>query len=676
MLRLFFIFLLFPFFKINAQRSKPLVGNEPLWITHTDIDYANTSMDDDALDGYSFLGFEKQVNLAENCTYIRQCTRIISEAGVQNESQVSVSFDPTYQQLIFHSIKIIRGNTSIDQLRLSKMKTIQQEPDLDNFIYDGSLKAVLFLEDVRKGDIITYSYSVKGFNPIFKGKYQDTYDLQFSTPIYHLYYKLMLPNGRSVSIKNTVDSSRPAVSTTASATVYEWKRSNVKGLHTQDYLPSWYEVFPDVMISEFKTWKDVNEWALKLFPLNAPISKGLEQKINEIKQEDTSMEERVRKALRFVQDDIRYMGIEMGVHSHKPADPVKVFSQRFGDCKEKSYLLCCMLQHMGIEANPVLINTVYKKSIYNWLPSPGAFNHTTVRVKIRNDYYFFDPTIAFQRGAIKDIYYPDYECGFIINDTTTGISDIPFHQNGEVKIKENFSIPDMKGNAKLTVTTTYSGTYADDVRYNYKNSSNYEMLKDYKDFYASYFEKIQADSLVISDNDNSGYFTTKEYYSIDSFWSVDKGVKTAAFSSFVIQSILQKPKDMQRTMPFWIRYPAKYHESIVIDLPFEWDAGNSKENINCNAFMLNANFSYRNKKIVLDYDYESYKNHVTPQDAKEFFAALKQSDESQGYSISYNENKKIKPLEPSGTKSSYKQLLSIFLVLVLIISIVKITQRK
>ena len=68
----------------------------------------------------------------------------------------------------------------------------------------------------------------------------------------------------------------------------------------------------------------------------------------------------------------------MGKNSYKPHSPDRVMQQRFGDCKDKSYLLCTLLQAMNIEASPVLISTSYKKTITNWLPSPALFDHCTV----------------------------------------------------------------------------------------------------------------------------------------------------------------------------------------------------------------------------------------------------------------------------------------------------------
>ena len=51
-----------------------------------------------------------------------------------------------------------------------------------------------------------------------------------------------------------------------------------------------------------------------------------------------------RVAVNFVQNEIRYMGIETGKYSHKANSPEKVFKQRYGDCKDKSLLLASILK--------------------------------------------------------------------------------------------------------------------------------------------------------------------------------------------------------------------------------------------------------------------------------------------------------------------------------------------
>jgi hypothetical protein len=125
---LLFLLIAVPFLA-QSQNRRPLQSPPPAWITSPPVSYTDTKLDDDAEDGYSDLNYECQFSLQENAGYYKRTFRILTEAGVQNCSEVSVDFDPSYQQLIFHSIRIIRDGASINKLKLSKFSIIQQEKD-------------------------------------------------------------------------------------------------------------------------------------------------------------------------------------------------------------------------------------------------------------------------------------------------------------------------------------------------------------------------------------------------------------------------------------------------------------------------------------------------------------------------------------------------------------------
>jgi hypothetical protein len=670
---------LFIYTILPAQNNRPLVQKEPAWVTNTSYDYSDTRLDDQADDGSINLVLEKQVSLQQQSIYTKTAIKIISETGVQNSSEVRVNFDPSYSQLIFHAIKIIRGGSSLNKLQPAKIKVIQQEDELNRFLYNGSLSAVLFLEDVRKGDIIEYSYTIKGFNPVFKGKYSGIFEAAFSVPMYNLYYKLVVPEGRTVQIKNSLTNVACQMSKGAHETSYEWKIRDVPVVHEQDYTPSWYDPYAMIMVSEFSSWKEVNDWAAELFPFNIKQSAALQAKIKEIQSAYTSPEQRILAALRFVQDDVRYMGIEMGENSHRPNSPNKILAQRFGDCKDKSYLLCTLLKAMGVEANPVMINTTFKRSIMQWLPGADAFDHVTVRVLYNNHYYFFDPTISYQRGGIDAIAYPNYHCGLVISDTTTGLTAIPLQNKGLVNVRETFDIPDMSGNAQLLVHSEFTGSFADDMREQFNSNSKAEIKKSFRDFYARYYEKMEADSVSYTDDSVTGKFTTNEYYSIQNFWTLEKGVKKSYFSPYIINSIFRKPKDTKRTMPFGIVYPARYQEEIIVNVPEDWGADESMEDIKCPAFKLRAQYAYFYRKFKLKYEYESLKDHVQPNEAEEYFASFKKVDENLEYSLSKDtDEKQVKELnaEAKSNRSSVNVTYVVCLVVLLFGGGIWFTQRR
>ncbi|MEO6454432.1 MAG: DUF3857 domain-containing protein [Ginsengibacter sp.] len=609
---------------------------EPAWVTVNNTDYNNKGLEVDAEDGYLDIGYEKQVSLIQQASYYKKTIKILSEAGVQNGSEISVTFDPAFEQLIFHSIRIIRDGKSLNKLELANFKTIQQEKELDMHMYNGSLTALLVLDDVRKGDIIESSHTIKGFNPIFNGKYSDTYNCRYGVPVGSLYYKLIVPENKNITIKNRQTNITPVVTRERDKIIYEWKAGNVAALHLESKTPGWYDPYASIMVSEFDSWNEVSKWATALFPRNLELSSGLQQKINNIKKLYPDNEARALTALRFTQDDIRYMAIEIGINSHKPSHPNKIFAQRFGDCKDKSYLLVTMLNEMGIEAHPVLINTTYKKAISDWLPSASAFDHCIIQAKVNGKVYWFDPTISFQRGSINDIAYPDYQIGLVINESSASLTPIPFHDQGLCDIKEVFSILGISGLARLKVTTKNTGSFADEARFYYNNNSLYEIKNNCKDFYAYYFNKIIVDSSTYNSNELTGSFTTTEYYTVNDIWIKEDAKKKLPFSSFVINSVMNKPSDKNRTMPFYLTYPARYKEQVEIHMPEDWPIKSFNDRVECAGFRLTADGHSIGNRVTLNYYYENLKDNIMPDEAASFFSNYEEAYKDTGYELYYN----------------------------------------
>jgi len=620
--------------------QKPGTAVEPSWIAKTATDYnlTGSKLLNDTKDGYLNLVHEKQVDLGSRTTYRRSVIRIVTEAGIQNASKVSVEYDPSYQRLVFHNIRIIREGKPINKLELSKIRTIRQETELDRSIYNGSVTAVLFLEDVRKGDVIEYAYSLLGFNPVFRDKYSATLQVQYEAPVGQILYRIVCPSQRSLTVKPRLTAADPVVTAQGNNKVYQWEFTHVAALHAQDDLPSWYDPFPSIQVSEFTSWNDICKWALPLFTCGHPLSPGLKRRIEAIKATaGDNQEKRVLAALRFVQDEVRYMGIEMGINSHKPNDPDKIFGQRFGDCKDKSFLLCTMLRAMDIDASPVLINTDEKQELHQTLPSPVAFDHCTVRVRLAGKSWWFDPTIAFQRGDLTAIAYPDYKCGLVLTDTTTGLTDIPLQDPGQVIATENFTLSEVYGPAKLEVITTYTGSFADGMRDEMNNNSLSDLQQNYLNFYSNYYEGTKvADSLRIEDDEAGGKITTYESYTIDKIWEQERGQKKASFHALLINSILSKPRERDRKMPVALTYPARYTEQIRIQVPEDWNFDHTPTEVRTPSFLYTATTVGSDRTVKLTYVYQALKDHVPAEEANVYFSNFDKMKDDLGYVLSDN----------------------------------------
>src|SRR2546430_8651801 len=96
--------------------------------------------------------------------YFGRVRKVVTAAGVQNASELSIDFDPSYQRLVLHDIALVRGAARINQLDRRDVRVIEKEPESDSKIFDGQLTALVFLKDVRPGDVIDYAFSLNGAN--------------------------------------------------------------------------------------------------------------------------------------------------------------------------------------------------------------------------------------------------------------------------------------------------------------------------------------------------------------------------------------------------------------------------------------------------------------------------------------------------------------------------------
>ncbi len=102
-----------------------------------------------------------------------------------------------------------------------------------------------------------------------------------------------------------------------------------------------------------------------------------------------------------------------------------VFERRFGDCKDKAFLLVTVFRALGIPAFPVLVNTVTRQTVAEGQPAATAFDHAIVQATIDGRAYWLDATATYQRGPLSERYYPNYGYGLVVRPGTTTLTAIP-----------------------------------------------------------------------------------------------------------------------------------------------------------------------------------------------------------------------------------------------------------
>ncbi|MGH9825923.1 MAG: DUF3857 domain-containing transglutaminase family protein, partial [Blastocatellia bacterium] len=459
----------------------------------------------------------------------------------------------------------------INALKPRDIKLIEQETDLDQREYNGRLSAVVFMSDLRVGDVVDYSYTIIDNNPVMRGHFATRMFLASDHPIQILRRCVVSPSGRTLYVRSLNTKLEPAVRELGDVREYTWQQHDVPALEFEDATPEWFNPIPGVQIADFETWADVVAWELPLFQLpvskaGASLSPELENQIRAWRDSSSRPEDQLSAALRFVQDDVRYMAIEIGPYSETPNPPSVVFKRRFGDCKDKSLLLVTVLNRLGIEAYPALVNTESEAAVGAFEPSPFVFDHCIVKAECNGKTYWLDPTRTLQRGTLADASNQDERLALVLKETNRDLEAIPPPSNDQplISVREVYTVTSYTAPASFEVVTTYRGSAADSERYSLTQTSLPELGKSYLNYYADTDASILVEQpLAVSDDPVSNTLLVKEKYRIPNFW----GQKGRYVFGDRISEELNRPRITQRTMPLGVSYPVYIEQTIEVRVP-------------------------------------------------------------------------------------------------------------
>lgn len=593
-----------------AARQEFATAPAPSWVNDVEVP-AIEDAPSDAQSGVLYLLLDNQTRVTASGVerYSRNVVQVFSATGLDELSQLQFEFDPSYQKLVLHTIRIIRDGRIINALRPNEIRVIQQETELDEQLYNGTLTAIAFLVDLRKGDVLDYSWSVTDDNPAFGNRFADEFGLASSHPARKLRWRLLWPKDRRLSITPRNTTIEPSVGESDGQIEYVWESTGVAAFEYEEESPVWYDPFPVVQVSEFHTWADVVDWAIPLYTFDDPVPTELERQIEAIRQSATTPEAQFLAAVRFVQDDVRYLGIEMGPGSHQPNAPKDVVERRFGDCKDKSVLLVSILRTLGFEAYAALVHSEKGPSLAEQQPSPFAFDHVIVRAVVAGRTIWIDPTTSFERGSLAARQNPPYAMGLVIR---VGVADLepippPTFDRPTTTTRYVFVVGEPGSSTDLTVETTYAGPDADAMRYTLADSTPTQITQDSLYYYSEFFPTIASNGAPhIEDDEEANRIVIAETFTISKFWRDGK----REIMADTIEGMLGSPRISRRTSPLAIRHPVYVSQSIELRFPEELEIPQSSGSISDEALAYSYKIVSSGNRATLDFTYQTLKDHV------------------------------------------------------------------
>jgi hypothetical protein len=125
----------------------------------------------------------------------------------------------------------------------------------------------------------------------------------------------------------------------------------------------------------------MGKWYANLVSGRMEASPAIKQQVAALTASKSTPLQKMQAIAEFVQRDIRYVAIELGIGGWQPHPAPDVFSHRYGDCKDKATLLRSMLQEIGVDSYYVAIYTE-RGAVTPQTPAHHGFNHVITAIKL------------------------------------------------------------------------------------------------------------------------------------------------------------------------------------------------------------------------------------------------------------------------------------------------------
>ena len=646
-----------------AQTPKVLISKLPGWVDQISPDY--TAVDTTgASGGYYYLMIDRQEHVPKEQKYRHFALKVLNAEGIQDASNISFDFDPEYETVELHSINVVRNGVAINRLRKAEFKVLHREKNLERALYDGRFTAVANLEDIRIGDIIEYEYSYIGYNPVYKMFSQDVYHA-YNVPVSKLRERLLFDPNTKLKFKYYNEAKKPVTSQSNGLREYSWEFEKTRPVRYDVNTPSWHNAYQYVSISEFGSWARVAQWSNELYFVSQNEKDKIREKVLDL-IDASDIDKSILMCIRFCQDEIRYLGFEDGLNSHVPEGPVKVWDQRYGDCKAKSFLLSEMLKSIGIDASPILVHSRNGQSLPDMLATPKAFDHCVVQLIKDGEKHFIDPTISDQGSDLERYYFPDYNYGLVVGPKTTGLTKIPPSVYSSIEVTETLNIQKAGGVTSLEVETKYKGGDADHQRQMFKGGDMEAIQKSYLGFYSESYPKIAVKKLMKTEDVREGAneFSVLEYYSLDSIWyndPVSPGYIYIEFYPYSIKEYVFVTASPSRTMPYNIRFPVDFRHTSKISLKEGWDIASDNKVIESDAFKYSFTISSEGNILTIVHEYKTLKSYINADEVAAYLELHDQIKNNLSYIVNYNSSFVAKDFVFSWGAFIYSMLIIVFL---------------
>lgn len=385
-------------------------------------------------------------------------------------------------------------------------------------------------------------------------------------------YEVNVPAALDVRHRTLNFSITPVIETVGSLKKYTWEAKNIaakkfesEGFEPARYLPQ-VEVSPnefsyDGYKGSFRSWKDFGSWNYALYEEKEAFSPQRTAEIKALVAEAKTREEKIKILYQYLQKNMRYVSIQLGIGGFKPFAVNFVDNKKYGDCKALTNYMRYLLKVVDIPSYPALINAGYNKIPADSQFPTDPFNHVILCIPGVKDTTWLECTSTNNKVAELGSFTENKKAlllteagGFLVNTPRSVFGANTVSSRNLVTITP-------EGTASIENSTRSSGDAASFFQYVSQLSDG-----EQKEALVQYLLYKNPESLTITTpagNEDVLFQINRTYNKLFLFKTGNKYFYPVCINKLATE----KMKPFQRTMDFLFRFPYSKSDTTVFQLP-------------------------------------------------------------------------------------------------------------
>lgn len=315
-------------------------------------------------------------------TQVRRVYKILRPGG-KRHGLVAVPFNPLLKITSLHGWCIPAQGKDYEVKEKDAFETSLMEIQ-GGELYSDVKDKVIQIPAADPGNVVGYEYEVEE-RPIFL---QDLWGFQSELPSRESHYSLQLPAGWEYKAAWI---NYPEAKPTQNGSRSDWTLSDIKGIRHEQAMPPTDGVEGQMIVylfppggtgtRSFASWKEMGQWYSALTQGRRDPSPEIARQVTAITASSATQLDKMKAIAQFMQRDIRYVAISLGIGGLQPHAASEVFSHRYGDCKDKATLMSAMLHEIGVDSYYVIINHE-RDAVTAEMPAHNGFDHAVLAVRL------------------------------------------------------------------------------------------------------------------------------------------------------------------------------------------------------------------------------------------------------------------------------------------------------